>query len=65
MVNCSSGKKALGGGVAVPDPNLLARVVQSAPAGAAATGWVVSVANDYPSATISAYVWVICANVAS
>ena len=62
-VNCPSGKKALGGGVAVPYPNYRSRVTQSAPGGAAATGWVVTVANDYPSASISAYAWVICATV--
>jgi hypothetical protein len=31
------------------------------PAGAAATGYVVTVANDYPTASINAYVWVLCA----
>ena len=64
QVNCPAGKKALGGGVAVPYPNLYARVVQSAPSGAAATGWLVTLANEYPGYTISAYVWVLCANVA-
>jgi hypothetical protein len=63
-VDCPGGKKALGGGVAVPYPNLFARVIQSAPGGAAANGWLVTVANDYPSYTINAYVWVICASVA-
>ncbi len=62
-VNCPSGKKALGGGVAVPYPHYRSRVAQSAPGGAAATGWVVTVVNDYPSASISAYAWVICASV--
>ena len=51
--------------MAVPYPNVYARVVQSAPGGAAATGWLVSVKNEYPSYTISAYVWVICAHVTS
>ena len=40
------------------------RVVQNAPSGAAATGWLVTLANEYPGFTISAYVWVLCANVA-
>ena len=63
QVNCPSGKRALGGGVAVPYPNLYARVLQSAPSGAAATGWLASVLNSYPNYTISASVWVICAEV--
>lgn len=61
QVNCPSGKRALGGGVAVPYPNLYARVLQSAPSGAAATGWLASVLNSYPNYTITATVWVICA----
>jgi hypothetical protein len=60
-VNCTGGRKALGGGVAVPPPNYRARVTQTAPAGAAATGWLVTVANDYPTASINAHVWVLCA----
>jgi hypothetical protein len=63
QVSCPSGKKALGGGVAVPYPNLYARVLQSAPSGAAATGWLATVLNDYPNYTIRASVWVICAAV--
>lgn len=62
-VKCPSGKRALGGGVAVPYPNLYARVLQSAPAGAAANGWLATVLNSYPNYTISASVWVICATV--
>ncbi len=65
QVNCPHGKKALGGGVAVPYPNLYARVLQSAPAGAAATGWLATVLNSYPNYTISASVWVICASMTS
>ncbi len=65
QVNCPAGKKALGGGVAIPYPNLYARILQSAPSGAAATGWLVSVRNEYPNYTITAYVWVICASVTS
>jgi hypothetical protein len=61
QVNCTGRRRALGGGVAVPYPNLYARVVQSAPAGAAATGWLATVLNSYPNYTISASVWVICA----
>jgi hypothetical protein len=49
--------------VAVPYPNLYARVIQSAPSGAAATGWLATVKNEYPNYPISAYVWAICANV--
>jgi hypothetical protein len=60
-VNCTGGRKALGGGVAVPPPNYRARVTQTAPAGAASTGWLVTVANDYPTASINAHVWVLCA----
>jgi hypothetical protein len=63
QVNCPNGKRAVGGGVAVPYPNLYARVLQSAPSGAAATGWLASVLNSYPSYTITASVWVICAAV--
>jgi len=65
QVDCPSGKKALGGGVAVPYPNYFAPVAQSAPAGAAATGWLATVANEYPDTTISSYVWVICAYVSA
>jgi len=63
QVNCTGGRRALGGGVAVPYPNLYARVLQSAPSGAAATGWLATVLNSYPNYTISATVWVICAQV--
>lgn len=62
-VYCSRGKKALGGGVAVPYPNWAARVIQTAPAGSSATGWLATVGND-SSGTLHGYVWVICANVA-
>jgi hypothetical protein len=61
QVSCTGGRRALGGGVAVPYPNLYARVIQSAPAGAAATGWLATVLNSYPNYAISASVWVICA----
>lgn len=64
-IDCPKGKKALGGGVAVPYPHYVARVIQSAPGGAAATGWLATVANDGSKVAISAYVWVICAFVAS
>jgi hypothetical protein len=65
-VYCPSGKKALGGGVATGGDPLnayWARVLESAPAGAAATGWTVAVRNESDAKTITEYVWVICANV--
>lgn len=66
-VDCPGGKKALGGGVsnARPVASYRIRVIQSAPGGAAATGWVVTVAKDFDNYTITAYAWVICANVVS
>ena len=68
-VACPSGKKALGGGVAASGPytgNLRhGQVVSSAPAGAAATGWAVTYSNEYSEGTMTAYAWVICANVTS
>jgi Collagen triple helix repeat (20 copies) len=64
-VNCSSGKKALGGGVS--SDALLGgddtRLRQSAPAGEA-TGWLVTIAN-YTGKAYTAYAWVICAKVSS
>jgi hypothetical protein len=67
QANCPSGKSALGGGVAVQGvgPNAKVRVIQSAPSGSAATGWLATVANDEDGFGISAYVWVICASVDS
>lgn len=65
QVNCSPGKRALGGGVAhVNEIKSYTRVMESAPAGEA-TGWVASVFNDAPPGgfTYSSFVWVICANV--
>jgi hypothetical protein len=50
--------------VAVPNPWLV-HVVESAPGGAAATGWVATVWNESKHTATSAFVWVICANVAS
>ena len=68
-VNCPAGKHALGGGVAASGPYVgnyrYGSVVQSAPAGADATGWVVTYSNDFSQGTMSAYVWVLCANVSS
>jgi hypothetical protein len=61
-VNCPGGMKALGGGVATAsgDVNHLT-VNESAPAGAAATGWAVQVANLSGSVPADEYAWVICA----
>ena len=62
QVVCPSGKKALGGGVAgYGGPWYLSRVVQSAPAGQA-TGWLATVRND-GIATVTYFVWAICAYV--
>ena len=62
QVTCPNGKKALGGGVAgYGGPWYLSRVVQSAPAGQA-TGWLATVRND-GIATVSYFVWAICAYV--
>jgi hypothetical protein len=65
QVDCPSGKKALGGGVAhANEIKSYTRVMESAPAGAA-TGWVASVCNDAPAGgfTYSSFVWVFCASV--
>jgi len=62
-VDCPAGKKALGGGVAVTSGLWATRVIQSAPSGAAATGWLATVANDASNYTTSFYVWAICASV--
>jgi Collagen triple helix repeat (20 copies) len=66
-VDCPGGKKALGGGVAMSGPYVgnynHSSVVQSAPSGAAATGWLVTYNNGFSQGNITAYVWVICANV--
>ena len=64
-VNCSSGKRALGGGIS-NDSQLGGddtRVRQSAPDGQA-TGWAVTLAN-YTGNQYTAYAWVICAKVSS
>ena len=62
-VDCPAGKKALGGGVAVTSGLWAMRVIQSAPSGAAATGWLATVANDASNFTTSFYVWAICGSV--
>ncbi len=62
QVDCTDGKRALGGGVAVVNPHYLVRVLQTAPAGAEATGWVATVSNENPTSW-NAYVWVMCAYV--
>ncbi len=68
-VDCPAGKRALGGGVAMSGPYQGSfrhgAVVQSAPAGAAATGWVVTYSNGFSQGNITAYAWVICAHVSS
>jgi hypothetical protein len=60
-VDCPSGKNALGGGVhsgnAAPK---VTHIFESAPAGAAATGWRVGIYHD-TTRTIRFYAWVICA----
>ena len=64
QVNCSSGKVALGGGVAQFPSGAEERVVSSAPGGAngTSTGWSVQVHNEGGS-TFTAFAWVVCANV--
>lgn len=61
-VNCSDGKRALGGGVAtdIGSPVGHARVLETAPAGVA-TGWQVAVRNESSSQMLYEYAWVICA----
>lgn len=61
-VNCGAGRKALGGGVSAAGLQL-GRIEQSAPANDGA-GWVVDYYNE-SNVAVSAYVWVICASVAS
>jgi hypothetical protein len=64
-VDCPSGKKALGGGVASQAASpYKTHVFESAPSGAAATGWQVGVYHN-TSQPITFYAWVICASVAS
>ena len=66
-VDCPSGKRALGGGVAASGQlvgNIRhSAVVSSAPSGAAGTGWSVTYSNDFGEGKVTAYVWVICATV--
>jgi hypothetical protein len=59
---CPNDKRALGGGVSVRGGFPDMRVAQSAPAGAKATGWLATLANEY-SVKMTGYVWVICAAV--
>ena len=68
-VDCSDGKKALGGGVASAGTSpATTHIYQSAPAGAAnrgeATGWSVGVYHN-TTRSVRFYAWVICAHVAS
>jgi hypothetical protein len=66
-IDCPGGKSALGGGVAASGPYQgnyrHGAVVQSAPAGARATGWVITYSNGYSQGNMTAYAWVICADV--
>lgn len=63
-VNCSAGKRALGGGVAtdIGSPVGHARVLETTPHGVA-TGWQVAVRNESGDRTLYEYVWAICADV--
>lgn len=66
-VSCPGGKVALGGGVAASGPYVgnyrHGAVVQSAPAGSSPNGWVVTYSNGFDEGNMTAYAWVICANV--
>lgn len=64
QVNCTSGKVALGGGVAQFPSGAPMRVISSAPGGVngTSTGWSVQVHNEGGNA-FSAFAWVVCANV--
>jgi hypothetical protein len=64
QVNCTSGKAALGGGVAQFPSGAPMRIVSSAPGGVngTSTGWSVQVHNEGGSA-FSAFTWVVCAKV--
>jgi hypothetical protein len=64
QVNCTSGKVALGGGVAQFPSGAPMRVVSSAPGGVngTSTGWSVQVHNQ-GGAAFSAFAWVVCADV--
>ena len=64
QVNCTSGKVALGGGVAQFPSDAPMRVVSSAPGGlnGTPTGWSTQVHNQGGNA-FSAFAWVVCANV--
>jgi hypothetical protein len=62
-VLCPAGQKPLGGGVSSTDPTK-ARITENAPIiDPTETGWAAGVYNG-GTATIAAYVWAICANVA-
>jgi hypothetical protein len=64
QVNCTSGKAALGGGVAQFPSGAPMRVVSSSPGGAngTSTGWSAQVHNEGGNA-FTAFTWVVCANV--
>ena len=66
-VDCTPGKQALGGGVALSNGPYQgswprATVIQSAPAGPG-TGWLVTFRNGFSQGIMTAYAWVICAYV--
>jgi hypothetical protein len=61
--HCPDGKKALGGGVAhSPEGNAFARIIATAPYGAA-TGWEVVLLSAHSKVKFTSYAWVICAKV--
>ena len=60
-VNCPTGKKALGGGVATNGFPFAVHVHETAPAGDA-TGWGVAVTN-LANTSVSEFAWLICAAV--
>ena len=66
-VECTTGKRALGGGVAARGPyqgnQRYGSVVQSAPAGEVPRGWVVTYSNGFSQGIMTAYAWVIGAYV--
>lgn len=63
-VSCPAGQKVLGGGISTNAPGI-ARLAESAPTIEEPMGWGATVYNASTTSTIAAYVWAICANVAS
>jgi hypothetical protein len=62
-VSCPAGQKVLGGGVSTTNPGF-AKVAESAPTIESPMGWGAVVQNE-SNTTFAAYVWALCANVAS